>query len=116
MKIARDEIFGPVVCMIPFCDEAELIAQANDSIYGLAAGVWTRDIDRALRFARAVDAGTVWVNTYRSASFVSPAGGFKSSGYGKHNGFEAMREFTRVKSVVIDHSGRDRDAFVIQLK
>jgi len=116
MKIARDEIFGPVVCMIPFADEVDLIAQANDSIYGLAAGVWTRDIDRALRFARAVEAGTVWVNTYRSASFVSPAGGFKSSGYGKHNGVEAMREFTRIKSVVIDHSGRDRDAFVIQLK
>jgi len=116
MKIARDEIFGPVVCMIRFSDEADLIAQANDSVYGLAAGVWTRDIDRALRFARAVEAGTVWVNTYRSASFVSPAGGFKSSGYGKHNGVEAMREFTRVKSVVIDHSGRDRDAFVIQLK
>ena len=116
MKIARDEIFGPVVCMIRFSDEADLIAQANDSVYGLAAGVWTRDIDRALRFARAVEAGTVWVNTYRSASFVSPAGGFKASGYGKHNGVEAMREFTRIKSVVIDHSGRDRDAFVIQLK
>src|SRR5690606_17162131 len=116
MRIARDEIFGPVVGVIKFASDEELIRLANDTDYGLAAGIWTRDIDRALRFARDVDAGTVWINTYRSASFMSPAGGFKRSGYGKHNGFEAIREFSRLKSVVIDYSGVTHDPFVMRLK
>lgn len=116
MRIARDEIFGPVLAMMKFKTEDELIGLANDTSYGLAAGVWTRDIDRALRFAKEVEAGTVWVNTYRSASFMSPSGGFKQSGYGKIGGFEAIRTYSRVKSVVVDYSGATHDPFVMRLK
>ncbi|MGO1077536.1 aldehyde dehydrogenase [Inquilinus sp. CA228] len=116
MRFMRDEIFGPVVGVVPFRDEEELIGLANDTRYGLAAGIWTRDIDRALRFARNVDAGTVWINTYRSAAYMSPNGGFKESGYGRRGGFEVMREFSRLKNVVIDHSGATQDPFVIRLR
>ncbi len=116
MRFMRDEIFGPVVGVVPFRDEAELIELANDTRYGLAAGIWTQDIDRALRFARNVDAGTVWINTYRSAAYMSPNGGFKESGYGRRGGFEVMREFSRLKNVVIDHSGATQDPFVIRLR
>ena len=116
MRIARDEIFGPVAAIIKFRDEAELLRLANDTPYGLAAGVWTRDIDRAMRFVHAIDAGMLWVNTYRSASMMSPAGGFKDSGYGKHNGFEAVREYSRLKNVIIDYSGAAQDAFVMRMK
>ena len=116
MRVARDEIFGPVLGVIPFDDEAELIALANDTAYGLAAGIWTRDIDRALRFAASIDAGTVWINTYRTGSMMSPFGGFKESGYGKHNGFAAVREYARLKNVVIDYSGKTQDPFVIRVK
>ncbi len=116
MRVARDEIFGPVVAVIRFREEDELLRLANDTPYGLAAGVWTRDIDRAMRFVHAIDAGMVWVNTYRSASMMSPAGGFKGSGYGKHNGFEAVREYSRLKNVVIDYSGVAQDAFVMRVK
>lgn len=116
MRIARDEIFGPVAGLMRFKDERDLIEKANNTAYRLAAGIWTRDIDRAMRFARDVNAGTVWINTYRAASFMSPAGGFKYSGYGKHNGFEGIRELSRVKSVVIDYSGAGRDPFVMRVK
>ncbi len=116
MRIARDEIFGPVVSVMSFNDESALVEQANDTRYGLAAGVWTQDIDRAMRFARDIDAGTIWVNTYRTSSFMSPVGGFKESGYGKHNGFEAIREYSRLKSVVIDYSGQTQDPFVMRIK
>ncbi|MEM7171858.1 MAG: aldehyde dehydrogenase [Pseudomonadota bacterium] len=114
MKIAREEIFGPVAGVLRFSDEDELIRLANDTPYGLASGIWTKDIDRALRFAHRIEAGTVWINTYRSPSMMSPAGGFKESGYGKHNGFEAIREYSRVKSVIIDHSGTSQDPFVMR--
>lgn len=116
MRVVREEIFGPVVAVMPFKDEKELIKRANDTNYGLAAGIWTKDIDRAMRFARDIDAGTVWINTYRSASFMSPFGGFKNSGYGKHNGFEGVREYSRLKNVVIDYSGKTQDPFVLRLK
>ncbi|WP_137387608.1 aldehyde dehydrogenase [Rhodoligotrophos defluvii] len=116
MRFMRDEIFGPVVGVMPFRGEDELIRLANDTRYGLAAGIWTRDIDRAMRFARNVDAGTVWINTYRSAAFMSPSGGFKESGYGRRGGFEVMREFSRLKNVVVDYSGATQDPFVIRLR
>ncbi len=116
MTFMRDEVFGPVVGVMPFRNEDELIGLANDTRYGLAAGIWTQDIDRAIRFARNVDAGTVWINTYRSAAYMSPSGGFKESGYGRRGGFEGMREFSRLKNVVVDYSGAMQDPFVIRLR
>ncbi|MGQ3213327.1 MAG: aldehyde dehydrogenase [Shinella sp.] len=116
MAFMRDELFGPVVGVMPFRDEAEMIELANDTRYGLASGIWTKDIDRALRFANRIEAGTVWINTYRSASFMSANGGFKESGYGRRGGFEVMHEFSRLKNVIIDYSGAMQDPFVIRLK
>ncbi|MBX4870242.1 aldehyde dehydrogenase [Rhizobium bangladeshense] len=116
MTFMRDELFGPVVGVMPFSSEEQMIALANDTRYGLASGIWTKDIDRALRFANQVEAGTVWINTYRSSSFMSANGGFKESGYGRRGGFEVMREFSRLKNVIIDYSGAMQDPFVIRLK
>ena len=116
MRVAREEIFGPVLGILSFKDEDELMAQANDTDFGLAAGIWTQDIDRAMRFCREIHAGTVWINTYRSASFMSPFGGFKQSGYGKHNGYQGIQEYSRLKNVVLDYSGKTQNPFVIRLK
>lgn len=116
MEFMREELFGPVVGVIPFSSEDEMIRLANDTRYGLASGIWTRDINRALRFARNVEAGTVWINTYRASSFMSANGGFKESGYGRRGGFDAMEEFSRLKNVVIDYSGAMQDPFVIRLR
>jgi aldehyde dehydrogenase (NAD+) len=116
MRFMREEIFGPVVGIVPFKTEAEMIQLANDTEYGLASGIWTKDIDRAMRFAREIDAGTVWINTYRSAAYMSANGGMKNSGYGRRGGFEVMREFSRLKNVLIDYSGAMQDPFVIRLR
>lgn len=116
MRFMREEIFGPVVGVVPFKTEAEMIQLANDTEYGLASGIWTKDIDRAMRFAREIDAGTVWINTYRSAAYMSANGGMKNSGYGRRGGFEVMREFSRLKNVLIDYSGAMQDPFVIRLR
>ncbi|RWP43534.1 MAG: aldehyde dehydrogenase [Mesorhizobium sp.] len=116
MGFMRDELFGPVVGVMPFVSEEEMITLANDTRYGLASGIWTQNIDRAMRFANRIDAGTVWINTYRSAAYMSANGGFKESGYGRRGGFEVMREFSRLKNVVIDYSGTMQDPFVIRLR
>ncbi|RUW49877.1 aldehyde dehydrogenase family protein, partial [Mesorhizobium sp. M8A.F.Ca.ET.021.01.1.1] len=116
MDVMQEELFGPVVGVMPFSSEDEMIRLANDTRYGLASGIWTRDINRALRFARNVEAGTVWINTYRASSFMSANGGFKESGYGRRGGFDAMEEFSRLKNVVIDYSGAMQDPFVIRLR
>ena len=115
MRIAREEIFGPVAGVIPFEDEDEAVALANQTSYGLAAGIWTRDLGRAHRVAAKLDAGTVWINTYRSMAPMSPVGGFKGSGIGKEGGFEAIHEYTRLKSVWVNTSEDPAaDPFVIR--
>jgi aldehyde dehydrogenase (NAD+) len=111
MKVAREEIFGPVLSVIPFRDEEEAIRQANDTRYGLAAGVWTKDLQRAHRVAHALKVGTVWINSYRTVSFNAPFGGYKMSGIGRENGLEVLKEYTNVKSVWVELSGETRDPF-----
>jgi acyl-CoA reductase-like NAD-dependent aldehyde dehydrogenase len=101
MTIAREEVFGPVVCVIPFRDEQHAVEIANDTVFGLAGGVWTRDLDRAHRVARAMRAGTIWVNHYRRGDPAFPFGGYGESGYGRFSGIDGYREMTRVKSVQI---------------
>ena len=102
MRVAREEIFGPVTVVIPFDDEDEAIALANDTPYGLAAAVWTRDVKRAHRVAHAVQAGTVWINNYRVWNWLMPFGGYKDSGYGREGGLEVMQHYTQTKSVWVD--------------
>ena len=101
MTIAQEEVFGPVVCVIPFRDEQDAVEIANDTVFGLAGGVWTRDLDRAHRVARAVRAGTIWVNHYRRGDPAFPFGGYGESGYGRFSGIDGYREMTRVKSIQI---------------
>ena len=101
MRIAREEIFGPVAAAIPFKDENDAVLQGNDTTYGLAAAVWTRDVSRAHRIARALKAGTVWINCYGTGDTGMPFGGYKQSGFGRENGKYAIDLFTQVKSVYL---------------
>ncbi len=111
MRIAREEVFGPVLCLIPFKDEDEAVAIANDTRFGLAAGVWTNDVKRAHRMVRRIRAGTVWVNTYRRTNYATPFGGMKESGIGRENGLDAIHEYTETKSVWIDTGAGIKDPF-----
>lgn len=104
MRVVREEIFGPVAAIMPFDTEDEVVRLANDTEYGLAAGIWTSNLSRAHRVAADLDAGTIWVNTYRAMSPMSPRQGFKNSGVGVEHGAESMKEYTRLKSVWINTS------------
>ena len=111
MRIAREEIFGPVLSVIPFEGEAEALTIANDSPFGLAAGVWTRDVQRVHRMVPRLQAGTVWINAYRTLNYDVPFGGYKMSGHGRENGLEGLRGYLHTKSVWIETSGATRDPF-----
>src|SRR5690606_31270066 len=113
--IARQEVFGPVLCIIPFKDEAEALKIANDSTYGLASGVWTNNLRRAHRMAREIEAGVVWINTYRASFVGAPFGGTKLSGHGRERSWHALLEYTQVKNVMIDLSESERDPFAMKL-
>ncbi len=102
MAIARDEIFGPVVSVLPFKSEDEVIERANNTTYGLAAAIWTKNLDKAHRYAREVKAGTVWVNCYHIVDTTTPFGGFKMSGQGRENGEAALEHYTETKMVTIN--------------
>lgn len=99
MRLAREEVFGPVLAVMKFSDEDEAVRMANDTEFGLAAGLWTNDLQRSIRMSRLLKAGSVWVNTYRTTSFLSPFGGYKKSGIGRENGSHAILEFMQEKSV-----------------
>jgi aldehyde dehydrogenase (NAD+) len=113
-RIAQEEVFGPVLAVMPFDDEAEAIELANGTRFGLAAGVWTQDVKRAHRVARQLQAGTVWINLYRAVTYNSPFGGYKASGIGRMNGMEAVDEFLQTKSVWCELSGELQDPFVLR--
>jgi len=114
MRIAQEEVFGPVLSIIPFDTEEEAIRIANGTVYGLAAGVWTQSIRRALVMSEQLEAGTIWVNTYRAVSYMSPFGGYKRSGFGRESGMEAIREYLQTKSVWIDTVGNAPNPFVMR--
>ena len=101
MRIAQEEVFGPVLAVIPFNDEADAIRIGNDVAFGLAAAVWTKDLRRAMLMTDKLRAGTVWVNNYRATSFTSPFGGYKDSGIGRESGIDAIKEYLETKCVWI---------------
>ena len=111
MQIAREEIFGPVMCCIRFKDEEEAVKIANDTRYGLGAGIFTENLRRGIRISKQIQAGIVYINTYRQVSYMSPFGGYKQSGVGRENGLEAIREYMQTKSVWISLSEETPQAF-----
>ena len=114
MRIAQEEVFGPVLSVIPFKDEEEALRIANDVRFGLGAGVWTRDIGRAIRMSERIQSGTVWVNTYRAVSYMTPFGGYKDSGVGRENGQDAIYEYLQMKSVWINTGAATGNPFVMR--
>ena len=114
MRIAQEEVFGPVLSVIPFKDEEEAIAIGNDVVYGLAAGVWTQNMRRAFLMSEKLQAGTVWVNTYRAVSFMSPFGGYKRSCIGRESGQDMIYEYLQTKSVWISTATEVPNPFVLR--
>lgn len=114
MRIAQEEVFGPVLSCIRFKDDDDAVRIANDSLYGLAAGVWTSDLKRAIELPKRLKVGIVWVNMYRAVSYMSPFGGTKRSGLGRENGMDAIREYLQTKSVWISTATETPDPFVIR--
>jgi acyl-CoA reductase-like NAD-dependent aldehyde dehydrogenase len=114
MRFAQEEIFGPVLSILRFKDEDEAVAIANDVRFGLGAGVWTRDIGRAIRMSEKIQAGTVWVNTYRAVSYMSPFGGYKDSGMARENGAQAIYEYLQMKSIWINTGAATGNPFVMR--
>ncbi len=114
MRIAQEEVFGPVLSVIPFKDEEDAIAIGNDVVFGLAAGVWTQNMRRALLMAEKLQAGTVWINTYRAVSYLSPFGGYKRSGLGRENGQDMIYEYLQTKSVWISTAKEVPNPFVMR--
>ena len=113
MTIARNEVFGPVLVVIPFETEEEAIEIANDTDFGLAAAFWTKDLQRIINLPSKIEAGTVWVNSYRVVSYLAPFGGVKASGIGRENGLEAIKEYLEVKSVFINGNPDVANPFVM---
>lgn len=114
MRIAQEEVFGPVLAVVPFDDEDDAVRIANDSRYGLGAGVWTTDIGRAFRMSERLQAGTVWINTYRVVSYLAPFGGVKHSGYGRESGLHAIDEYLETKTVWVNVGAPPGNPFVIR--
>jgi len=114
MRIAQEEVFGPILSVIPFEDDEEAIEIANDVVYGLAAGLWTSDIRRAIEIPKRIQAGTVWVNTYRAVSYMAPFGGYKTSGLGRESGQDAIYEYLQTKTVWISTATETANPFVLR--
>jgi len=114
MRIAQEEVFGPVLSVIPFKDDDEAIEIANDVLYGLAAGVWTTSIRRAIEIPKRLQAGTVWVNTYRAVSYMAPFGGYKRSGLGRESGQDAIHEYLQTKTVWVSTATEVPNPFVMR--
>ncbi len=115
MQIAQTEVFGPVLCIIKFKTEEEAVRIANDTVYGLAAGIWSNDASRVHRVAKQIKAGMIWVNTYRTLSPMTPFGGYKMSGYGKERGEESLMEYTQVKNITMDLSSVVYDQYTMRM-